>query len=53
MECSIEVFRYATIGTPLEISGTVIAGQLLAILVIALSGIWFFNREESASVDKL
>jgi lipopolysaccharide transport system permease protein len=53
MECTIELFRYATIGTPLELSDTVIAGQLLVIALVALSGIWFFNREESASVDKL
>jgi lipopolysaccharide transport system permease protein len=53
MESAIELFRYATIGTPFEISDTVIAVQLIVILVVALSGIWFFNREESASVDKL
>ncbi len=53
MECSIELFRYATIGTPLEISDTVFIAQVVAIVLIGLSGIWFFNREESASVDKL
>ena len=53
MESSIELFRYATVGTPIEISDTVMAAQLVAILLIALGGIWFFNREEAASVDKL
>jgi lipopolysaccharide transport system permease protein len=53
MESAIELFRYAMVGTPFEISDTVFTAQLVAILVVALSGIWFFNREESASVDKI
>jgi len=53
MECSIELFRYATVGTKLEISDAVFAYQLAAIVLVALSGIWFFNREESASIDKM
>jgi lipopolysaccharide transport system permease protein len=53
MESAIELFRYATVGTPIEMSDTVMAMQLLVILVIGLGGIWFFNREEAASVDKL
>ena len=47
------MFRYATIGTPVEISDSVIAVQLTLILAIGLGGIWFFNREDAASVDKL
>lgn len=53
MESAIELFRYGTIGTPLEITSTVIAWHLVAIGLTAASGIWFFNRVESASVDKI
>jgi ABC-type polysaccharide/polyol phosphate export permease len=53
MESAIELFRFGTVGTPLEISDVTLAGQLIAIGLIGLSGIWFFNREESATIDKL
>jgi lipopolysaccharide transport system permease protein len=53
MESSIELFRYATVGTPFELTSTMFALQILAIFAVAVSGIWFFNREESASIDKL
>jgi lipopolysaccharide transport system permease protein len=53
MESSVEMFRYATLGTPLELPGAVITGHLAVIAAVALGGIWFFNREESASIDKL
>jgi len=53
MESAIELFRFATVGTPLELSKMIFAMQVLAIFLVALSGIWFFNREESASVDRL
>jgi lipopolysaccharide transport system permease protein len=53
MESGIELFRLGTVGTPMEISNVMLAGQLLAIVLIGLGGIWFFNREEAATVDKL
>jgi hypothetical protein len=53
MESAIELFRYATVGTPIELGDAAFAWQLVAIVLIALAGIWFFNREEAASVDKL
>jgi len=53
MESAIELFRFSTVGAPLEISDATLAGQLAAIVVVGLSGVWFFNREEAASVDKL
>jgi lipopolysaccharide transport system permease protein len=53
LEGPVELFRYATLKTPVEIGGPLMAWHLLAIAGVALSGIWFFNREESASVDKL
>jgi lipopolysaccharide transport system permease protein len=53
MESAIELFRYATVGTPIELGDAAFAWQLVAIGLIALAGIWFFNREEAASVDKL
>jgi lipopolysaccharide transport system permease protein len=53
MESAIELFRFSTIGTPLEISRATMIGQLIVIAIVALSGIWFFNREEAASVDKM
>jgi lipopolysaccharide transport system permease protein len=53
MESAIELFRYGTLGTPLEIGSAVIAGHMVAIAVTAATGIWFFNRVESASVDKI
>ena len=53
MESAIELFRFSTVGTPLAINGATLAGQLIAIVVVGLSGIWFFNREEAASVDKM
>ena len=53
MESAIELFRFSTLGTPLEISRATLIGQLIAIVVVGLTGIWFFNREEAASVDKM
>ena len=53
MESSIELFRYGTIGTPLEITSTVILWHMMVIVLTGASGIWFFNRVESASVDKI
>jgi len=53
MESAVELFRFSTVGTPLEISTATLIGQLAAIAVVGLSGIWFFNREEAASVDKM
>jgi lipopolysaccharide transport system permease protein len=53
MECAVELFRFSTVGTPLEISSATFIGQLTAIAVVGLSGIWFFNREEAAAVDKM
>jgi lipopolysaccharide transport system permease protein len=53
MESAIELFRYSTLGTPLEIGRATIAAHMTAIVVTALTGIWFFSRAESASVDKI
>jgi lipopolysaccharide transport system permease protein len=53
METPIELFRYATLGTPFEIGTTAIGWHLATILLITLSGIWFFNRAEAASIDRL
>ncbi|HTM03517.1 MAG TPA: hypothetical protein VL173_08445 [Vicinamibacterales bacterium] len=53
MESAIELFRLGTLGTPLEIRMVTIVGHLIAIVVTAITGIWFFNQAESASVDKL
>jgi lipopolysaccharide transport system permease protein len=53
MESAIELFRFATLGMPLELNRVTFAGQLIAILMVGLTGVWFFNREEAASVDKL
>ena len=53
MESAIELFRFGTLGTPLDLSTATLVGQLTAIVIVGLSGIWFFNREEAASVDKM
>jgi lipopolysaccharide transport system permease protein len=53
MESAIELFRFATLGMPLELTSVTFAGQLVAIVMVGLTGVWFFNREEAASVDKL
>jgi lipopolysaccharide transport system permease protein len=53
MESAIELFRYGTVGTPLEITSVTIVAHMIAIAVTAASGIWFFNRVESGSVDKI
>jgi ABC-type polysaccharide/polyol phosphate export permease len=53
MESAIELFRLGTLGTPLEISTVTITGHLIAIVVTAATGIWFFNQAVSASVDRL
>jgi lipopolysaccharide transport system permease protein len=48
----VETFKWGTLGT-----GTVNPGGLLTslslIVVTMVSGMWFFNREEAASIDKL
>lgn len=53
MESAIELFRLSTVGSPLEISRATLIGQLIVIALVGLSGVWFFNREEAASVDKM
>ena len=53
METAIELFRFSTLGTPFEIGMATMVGHLIAIVVTAATGIWFFNQAESASVDKL
>lgn len=53
MESAIELFRYGTLGSPLEITWVVIALHLIAIAVTAALGIAFFNRVESGSVDRI
>jgi lipopolysaccharide transport system permease protein len=53
METPVELFRFGTLGTPLEIGPITMTLQLLGILLVGFLGIWFFNREESASIDKL
>jgi len=52
----VKTFRWATLGsfpyfeapTPVEMGASI---SLIALVLIA--GMWFFNREESASIDKL
>jgi lipopolysaccharide transport system permease protein len=53
MESAIELFRYGTIGTPLEITTAVITAHMVAIAVTGATGIWFFHRVEAGSVDKI
>jgi lipopolysaccharide transport system permease protein len=53
MESAIELFRYGTLGTPLEITTVTIVAHMIAIVLTAATGIWFFNRVESGSVDKI
>lgn len=53
VETPIEWFRYATLGSPIELPVSVMAWHLVAIALTGIGGIWFFNREEAASVDKL
>jgi len=53
METPIELFRLGTGGMAMELGPLNVAAQLIAILGVALAGVWFFNREESASIDKL
>lgn len=46
----VEMFRWGTIGGTFPAH----AGTSLALIVVTMAtGLWFFNREESASVDKL
>jgi lipopolysaccharide transport system permease protein len=53
MESAIELFRLGTLGTPLEMPLAVMLVHLAVIVLVGTGGIWFFNREEAKSVDKL
>jgi lipopolysaccharide transport system permease protein len=48
----IEMFRLGTLGSG-TVSVPVALWHLALMMVTAFTGIWFFNREEAASIDKL
>jgi len=52
MATIVEVFKWGTLGFG-QLHSTSIAISLGMILLTMVSGIWFFNREESTSIDKL
>lgn len=52
MATIVEVFKWGTLGFG-QLHPTSIAISLGMILLTMVSGIWFFNREESTSIDKL
>ena len=48
----VEAFKWGTIGAgTITVRGMVISFALMTVTMI--SGLWFFNREESAAIDKL
>jgi lipopolysaccharide transport system permease protein len=52
MATIVEAFKWGTLGYG-HLSATSIAISLGMILLTMISGIWFFNREEGSSIDKL
>lgn len=48
----VEMFRWATLGEG-QFSPGGLATSVSLVLFTAVSGVWFFNRAEAASVDKL
>jgi lipopolysaccharide transport system permease protein len=52
MATIVEAFKWGTLGYG-HLTRTSIALSMTMIGLTAISGIWFFNREEAASIDKL
>jgi lipopolysaccharide transport system permease protein len=52
MATIVEVFKWGTLGYG-QLHATSIALSLAMIVLTMISGIWFFNREEATSIDKL
>ena len=52
MASIVEIFKWGTLGYG-HLSRTSIATSLLMIALTMVTGLWFFNREEAASIDKL
>lgn len=48
----VELFKWGTLGQA-HLTAPSMATALVLITVTMVSGIWFFNREEAASIDKL
>ena len=48
----VEAFKWGTLGEG-AFPATAVATSLALVTVTMVTGMWFFNREESASVDKL
>ena len=48
----VEAFRWGTLGRG-DVAQGPVALSLSLVLLTMLTGLWFFNREETASVDKL
>jgi lipopolysaccharide transport system permease protein len=48
----VEMFKWGTLGTG-TLSATSLTTSLVLIALTLILGIWFFSREEAASVDKL
>jgi lipopolysaccharide transport system permease protein len=48
----VEAFKWGTLGGgPLDVQGLLTSAAMIVATLVA--GMWFFNREEAASVDKL
>jgi lipopolysaccharide transport system permease protein len=52
MTAVVEAFKWGTLGYG-HLSASSVATSLTLVAITMISGIWFFTREESASVDKL
>ena len=52
MATIVEIFKWGTLGYG-HLNPTSIAISLTMIALTMVSGMWFFNREEAASIDKL
>jgi lipopolysaccharide transport system permease protein len=52
MAAVVESFKWGTLGVG-HLSVTSVATSLLLIALTLISGMWFFNREEAASIDQL
>jgi hypothetical protein len=52
MTAVVEAFKWGTLGVGQLTVGHVTASLTMMALTL-ISGIWFFNREEAGSIDKL
>jgi hypothetical protein len=52
MSSVVEAFKWGTLGEGSFSQGSATVSLTLIVLTMVM-GLWFFNREETASVDKL